>query len=557
MDNIYGQTENERNSIAEIPSGYAEKAGNTLHSWLGSIWKDLHKGDRMIRGLQSARGVRLAQMYLDILEVAMLQDRANAPVFHRELWHPIVVRLSKRDTSQENMLKVGSDGVVGPQPAGSIYGEGTELFVGKLANFEDYVTYPIGTDIAGGAVSIVDNIVNPTVVMERGAGKDYEIVNGSIIFHRENDPLGEGSKFDRYDVPGVIDENGDEVSDMEAVLWASDVLIDKNYVSDHISYVLGANAPSSDVVKRILNAAWSSVASGLTPELTRTLLAALLNVPVIQHDRETVKDIFIEEDDDGNPVSRVVMTDLESYRVSLKAKLRGCVVPGAVLSRGDFIDESVRIYPYLNAEMSRVGVSDEIMRDIPSIVVPSGMIRAKTEHGLYAMWGEVDVKQDAGRPLDRNGNPRLYFDIGGSKEDVESFWEDVWNHAEESGTNMGDILGQSVSPAEFFVKNLVGANTLFVVVDRSQIDDASMMRDPMFFGMLTDVVPSGVRLFLVEHRAVGGGDFADLGGSGESANASAAVPGAVDVAERRHELVHMSFFRPPPARVRGKKEEEE
>lgn len=567
MENIYGQTESERNSIVELPDGYAEKSGNTLYSWLGSLWRGLHKGDGMIRGLQESRGIRIAQLYLDVLEAAKLQDRYGAPVFHRELWHPIVVRLSKRDTSRENMLKIGIDGVLGEQGEGSIYGEGTELFLGRPANFENYVTYPIDDDIAGGAVTIVDNIVNPSVFMERGPGKDYEIVDGSIVFHRDNDPLGENSKFDRYDIPGVVDEDGEEVSDMEAVLWASDVLFDRNYIADHISYALGANAPSSDVVKRILNAAWSSTASGLTPELVKTLLAAMLNVPVIQNDMETVKWISVENDEDGNPVSRIVSTDRGSYRVSLKAKIRKDVVPGVVLVRGDLLDESIRIYPFTDrvsvvisddssssssSDCTEMSVSTTtpysipIEEDIPSITIPPSMIRARTEYGLFAMWDVVEVKKDP--------KERLYFDIGGKESDVQAFWEDVWERSEESGVGMESVIGREgtkLSPAAFFLKNVVGSNTLFVVVDRSQVDDASMMRNPMFFDMLSAVVPSAIRLFLVEHRSVGGDDLIDLEDLNETERVSAALPNAVDVAEDRNELVHMRFFRPPPAHVRG------
>lgn len=116
--------------------------------------------------------------------------------------------------------------------------------------------------------------------------------------------------------------------------------------------------------------------------------------------------------------------------------------------------------------------------------------------------------------------------------------------------------GSKISPAEFFMRNLVGANTMFVVVDRSQVDDASMMRNPMFFDMLSSVVPSSVRLFLVEHRSVGGDDLQDLGGLEETENVSAAVPVPADVSEGTEEFVQMRFFRPPPAHVRGKREEE-
>lgn len=566
MDNVYVQTENERYSIADLPDGFAENAGNTLFMWLGSLWRSLSKGYMMIKGLQSARGIRLAQMYVDILESLKLQDRNGAPVFHRELWHPIVVRLSKRDTAQENMLEIGMDGEVGEQPSGSRYGEGTVFLLGRLANLKDYATYPVDAKIAGGAAFIVDNIVNPTVRMERG--KDFEIRNSSIIFHRDNDPLGDGSSFDTYDIPGIVDEDGNEVSDREAVLWASDVLIDKNYISDHLSYALGADAPSSDVVKRILNAAWSAVASGLTPELVKTLIAAMLNVPVIQHDKETIVDIFMEKDEDGNDVSRIVKTDLGTYRTSLSARLLEGVSVGATLSRGDLLDESVRIYPFLNGVSADVGPDGSISvagpsfgipleEDIPSVVIPSGMIRARTEYGIYAMWDAVEVQKDAkGRP---------YFDIGGNEADVKAFWEDVWKKADESGVDLESLIGSTgssessgskVSPAAFFLRNLVGANTLFVVVDRSQIDDTSLMRDPMFFDMLSSVVPSAIRLFLVEHVSVGEGDIAQMDHASEEGSVAAALPPAEDVPEPRGELVSMRFFRPPPAHVRGKREEE-
>lgn len=563
MENIYGQTELERNSIVELPDGFAKNAGDTLYSWLGSLWRGLHKGDGMVRGLQASRGIRLAQLYLDILEAVRLQDRNGAPVFHRELWHPIVVRGSKRDTAQENMLTIGANGVLGPQQLEDPYGVGTVLRMGRLANFADYVTYPVDAKIAGGALTIVDNIVNPTVFLE--SGTDFVIRNGSIIFHRDNDPLGDDSKFDRYDVVGWDPENPDR-SDMEAVLWASDVLIDKNYVSEHISYALGADSPSSDVVKRILNAAWSSVASGLTPELIRTLMAAMLNVPVIQNETETVVDIATSGD------GIVVHTDCGEYRISPKARLLGNIGIGTVLKRGDFLDESLRMYQYLNvASAYETGYSVPVELDVPSVVMSPSILRARTEYGVYAMWGKSVVKKSRSSPLDANGNPHLYFDVGGMDSDVSAFWSDVWKSAEDRGTSMADIIGQEgslVSPAAFFMKHLVGANTLFVVVDKSQIDDTSMMRNPMFFDMLSDVVPSAMRLFLVEHSSVGEDDRMDMGGVAEPVFVAAALPKAMDCvsegalpgmegrAPSFGERISLRFIRPSPAKVRGHKEEE-
>ena len=571
MENVYGQAEDERNAAVGLPDGFAEKAGNTLYAWLGSLWRSVHGGDKMVRGLQAARGTRLAQLCLDAIESARLQDRREAPVFHRELWYPIVVRLSRRDTAQENMLEVGIDGDVGAQPAGSRYGEGTVFLLGRLANLRDYATYPVDAKIAGGARTIVDNVVNPKVRLERGT--DFEIGKGSIVFRREDDPLGDGSAFDRHDVPGVLDDGGNEISDMEAVLWASDVLIDRNYVADHLSYALGANAPSSDVSKRIVNSAWGAVTDGLTPAHAKTLLAALLNIPAIQGDKETVRRIFREKDADGNDVATVVETDRGTYRVSLRARLRKDVFPGATLVRGDLLDESVRIYPFLDRVSTDVagGSSSDgsspdalpaqppfaspfavpVEEDVPSVTIPPGMLRARTEYGIYAMWDPVEVKKDE--------KDRLYFDVGGREDDVRAFWEDVWKKADASGTDLASVLGPAgakISPAAFFLRNLVGANTLFVVVDRAQVDDTSMMRDPMFFDMLSAVVPSAIRLFLVEHRSVGEGDVARTGDARETCALAAVLPEAKDVAEPPRERVSMRFFRPPPAHVRGKREEE-
>jgi len=572
MENIYGQNELTRNAIVSLPDGFAENAGNALYSWLGSLWRGLHKGDGMVRGLQSARGIRLAQMYVDILEAVNLKDRNGAPVFHRDLWHPIVIRKSKRDKSQENMLSLGGDDrKIGPQPPGSEYGEGTVFKMGRMANYEHFFTYPIDAKITGGALTIVDNIVNPTVILEKGV--DYEIRNNSIIFRKENDPITTDSAFDCYDLPEMIeDELGNLSPDIETVLWASDVLIDKDYISSHVSYALGANAPSTDVVKRILNAAWSSVSSGLTPELVKTLLASMLNIPVIQNEHETVTDITREEDAEGNLVAQVVQTDSGTYRISPKARMISSIQIGSVLSRGDLLDETVRIYSYLNvASCYDTKYSVPIEQDVPSVVLSPSLIRVKTEYGVYAMWERSIIRTDPDLPLDANGNPRLYFDIGGSEEDVSAFWSDIWERAEKEQVDLREIMGEEgtlISPASFFLRHLVGANTLFVVVDKSQADDVSMMRNPMFFDMLSDVVPSAIRLFLVEHNTVGEDDRMDLDQAKESSFLAAALPEIVEcVSERMRpgagrkepsfgEGVSMKFVRPSPVKIRGKKEEE-
>ena len=582
MENIYNQTPFAQNSIVDLPDGFVKDAGNTLYSWLGSLWRSIHKGDALVRGLQTARGMRLAQLYLDLLEAAKLQDRFGMPVFHRELWHPIVIRSSERDSAQENMLSIGLDARIGEQPPGSIYGEGTVLSMGKLANFKDYVTYPVPGDIVGMATSIVDNIVNPAIIMEYGDNKDFTFRNNTIIFHRKNDPLATGSLFEKYDVPGMDDDH----SHIETVLWASNVLIDRDYLANHLSYVLGADAQSTDVVKRILNAAWSSVSSGLTPELLKTFLAAMMNIPVIQSERETVVNIKATNE------AQMVYTDSGVYSVSPKAKLIQGLHIGSVLHKGDLLDESLRIYPYLNilpaqdsgpssSSASSGSAGDDAIlpemysvpleQDIPSVTVPPALLRPRTKYGIYATWNKVVVKQSKTLPFDANKNPHLYFDLGGTPQDVDAFWQDVWSNAERQKIHMADLIGEAgsfISPAMFFLKHFVGANTLFVVIDESQLDDQSLVRNPMFFGMLNSVVPSAIRLFLVEHRPVDG-DEMSLDDSQERTFVAAALPvveehvranpppGLSDDAATFGDRINMRFIRPSPVKIMRRKEEDE
>ena len=76
----------------------------------------------------------------------------------------------------------------------------------------------------------------------------------------------------------------------------------------------------------------------------------------------------------------------------------------------------------------------------------------------------------------------------------------------------------------------------------------------MFFDMLSDVVPAAVRLFVIEHNAVGGEDRMELGTAKEKTELTAALP-AVKEEMVCGEHVRFRFVRPQPLKVRVRKEE--
>lgn len=525
MTNVYNKTVFDRNSIQRIPDGYIESASNNLLLFLGSFWKSIHEGREFIKGIQNVRGIKVAQFYLDLLESLKLQDRRGMPVFHRELWKPLIIRLSKRDKANANLLKIGGGIDLGPQAAGSKYGEGTELTVGAEAGLKGYVTYPVEGDITSIASRITNNIINPTVIYKVAPefpSEDIVYVNGTLIFPEDKDPFARGSGFEVYDV--VDDVRDSATSDQETVLWASDVLLDRNFVAEHMAYALGINCHSTDVIKRILNAGWDAINCGLTPELLRTLLAALLNIPVIQEAEEQVIRITRGTND-----SQLVETDKHLYTVYKDAKLRDCVEPGTILHRGDLIDQAIKIYPLLtdvSAEKlaGTTEYADILKIDVPVVSMPRTILRTRTANGLAVDWTPTDIlwQGDYYETVSGVKCRKLYFKINGPEDDVDAFWKDVWESAAQEDIDLDDIFanceytesspesGSSspenpwlIIPAAFFLQHMLGANTLIVTMDRSQVEDSSLVRDQMFFGLVNRVLPSSMRLFFIEHVSVG------------------------------------------------------
>ena len=515
MTDVYNRGTFDRNAIQEPPKGYIDDASNNLFRFLGSFWKQIHTGLPFVKGVQDVRGIKMAQRYLDLLESLKLQDRKGLPVFHRELWKPLVIRYSQRNTAKENEVKVGQEMTIykeaRPQEGGKY--EGSVIRIGRLASKTGYVTYPIEGEIVEIVSGIANSVINPTVVHKIGTTEnDVRYLNGTLVFPADKDPFLKGSGFDAYDTDEVVEENGVKKADREIVLWASDVLIDKDFIAEHMSYALGATCPSTEIVKRILNTAWDAENCGLTPELLRSIIAAMLNIPVIQEAEETVRDIIITE------TEKKVVTDAHTYTVFGKANLRSCVHLGAVLSRGEFLDESVKIYPFLDdlseEKLANITEYADILRqDIPVVTLPKSILSTQTAHGLRVDWNPVEVLT-AGE--DKNGHQKLFFELGGPEDDVNAFWEDVWSRAEEANIDLEPFFAEykdpgssssssddtwMVRPADFFLRYLIGGNTLVITLDHTQIEDAELIRDAMYFNLLNAVVPSGIRLFFIEHVA--------------------------------------------------------
>lgn len=479
---------------------------NKFFLWLGSFWSDVYEDTDFLKSLQGARALKVAQLYLDVLESLHLQDRNGAPVFHRERWYPVVVKRSRKNKGNVSIVKMKSNNetVIGEQ-TDPIYPEGSIFNIGGNTEFQEIVTYPSETKIDSILTCIVDNIANPKVILSKGI--DFVVDEDSIAMNKKYDPFNPDSPFAVFPLYGDTPEN----DDAESVLWACDAIIDKNFVYDHLGYSINLQAKSSENYKNIVNRAWDALNEGAKPAVLRRLLAALCDIPTVLEDKETVKKLLFNQE------NTQVVTDKNVYTLSSYCVLRPSIEVGSVLEKGDFLDTAVKIYPYvrdISTDAGKTEYLDLIETDVPIVDLPPAFFRTGLDDGFSVGWPEKEI---ACFGFDKNGNPKLSFHLDGSEEDNTAYWNDTWNIFEENGISIescfeGHIYDRvyeigkpcgSISPIEFFLKHLIGANTLIITVDTSTIADDSPLYDPKFFQTLRDCIPSYIRLFVIEHESVG------------------------------------------------------
>lgn len=485
------------NPVALPVADFVQDA-DTLFRWLGLFWSGLYEDPDFLKRLQGARSVGIAQAYLNLMETARLLDRNRMPVLHRERWYPLVVRRSQRDSGGAAKLRFGMQPtpVFGPQESED-FPSGSKFAFGAGASFAGVYTYPL-SEPAASVVCITDNIAAPGTVLVRD--RDFTLQDGSIVLRRGDDPFADASTF-------AVAETGDDV---EAVLWGCDVMVDKDFVYQHAGVVLGVNTPSTEHFKRVINAVWDLVNCGASPELLTMGLAAICGIPVCLSDGETVEAIATFEH------VTTVITSAGAYEVQPQAEL--AVAVGDVLAKGQPLTGGIRVYgPLTSAVLAQPSL---LRTDMPVLPLTPEFFAVPLAYGLSAGWDPVPIKS-AG--TDVNGNPKLWFPLQGSEDDVQAFWNEVWRRSEAAGISLqtcfqdhisDTVVGNTeavwgyVEPLDFMLRNLVGANTVFVALDTDALgtgEERALV--PAFVTLLRKTLPAYVRLFVVQRKSVGPDEY--------------------------------------------------
>ena len=497
-----------KNTITLPVKNFVED-GNLLMDWLGTFWSQIYTDKEFAQQLQNGQGLLSAQLYLNFLESIGLLNRNNAPPFHRERWKAITIKLSEANTGKASLLTADMDppAIIGPQTSNT-YIQDETFEIGGNAEYTNAVSYPLSAGTEDILTTITDSIVNPKVLLVRGI--DFIVRDNTLFFLHSKDPFA-NADFSRRT---VVDANG--VEDEEILLWAADVLIDKDFIYNYIGYILNIKTASSEYYKKMLNAVWDVYNHGTTLKYFRSALGAIFDEPVVLEATETVEVII----DDTN---RQVITDKHVYDISTNSTLRSAVTVNSTLNAGDFLTETIRIYETLDPmKLNAVSEYGERFKtDVYSMFFDPSMLRTCVKFGIGASWKLSDII-NAG--TDDNGNSKLKFDLYGDTEDIDAFWLDFWAYLEankiSSSTcfqdymydtilpSIGAVCGR-VPPLEFFLRYFLKANGIIVVIDSDEdraIDMAAAL------GTLKKTMPAHAVLFFIEQRHLGPEEYelADL-----------------------------------------------
>lgn len=482
---------------ASIPLPSFVTSGSTLVDWMGYFWTRIYENADLVKSVQQGQGVLLAQLYLNFMESVSLINRNEVPVYHRERWKPLTIKLSQAGTGQATLIVAGMDPTpsVGPQTDPEFV-PGEVYPIGGNAEYVAAISYPLDVDIVDVVTCITDNIVSPKVVLIRD--QDFIVQDNTIIFLRQNDPF-KMVAFPQRDLGG----------DKEILLWACDTVINKEYVYKYLSYVLGIQAQSTEYFQTMINALWNLYNYGTPIAIFRSAVGAILGEPTVVHTTETVQSIVTGTD------YVQIMTDKEVYNVSKTATLRTACVEGAVMRMGDFFTQTVRLYETLDPmKLSAVSEFGEDFRDdVYSLFFEKALLRSSLRYGVGASYDESPIVV-AG--IDSQGNPQMQFTLYGDPTDITQFWQDFWQYLEDHNITSetcfqeylddiviaveGTVVGH-VPPLEYFLRYFMRANAMVLVVDRDMLSTPPENIDPIgLLQLLRPVLPAHIMLITVEHK---------------------------------------------------------
>lgn len=451
-----------------IPHDLHTSVRYSVKDTLGAFWSSVYRDQDFVDSELYARILSAAQLHIDVMEYLSIRDHSNSPVFHREHWHPVLIKYSQRNTGRGLVIGMPDPPVIGSQPGGSIYLQGSIFEVGGNAELSKVVTYPFqafpGCRMMRVRTCICDSISSPAHILIQGRDFDIDSDNGVLIVRREQDPF----SVDGY---RIVDDGDDRI----AVLWACDADFDTDNVHDFIGYPLGISAPTTERSSEILSALWDVVIYGITPQYLNILLGALFGIPVTKV-QERVESVTPGDGGMTRVVTDITVRDIPS------ANLSASVVSGAVLKPGSMLTDDIAVYHSLSEDEIQALVDDKV---IVGLSLPPGSV----------LGVDSTVAVDS-TPARRE--PGEWFKLNSGDSAESPFWQAVMSRTTEDDRRVfldGLFAGaEEIIPLRKLGYTLL-ANTILVMTEHGMVDDRCA---PAVFDMLTRLVPGYAAILAVQ-----------------------------------------------------------
>lgn len=441
-------------------SGY--DSSNFLLGLLGSHWTNVYAGNNLVETYAFSRAQEDYQAHLNLLETVRMLSRFDVPIFHKDNWYFLTLKLSEM-----NVAPAKYDGKQN-------YGDGTEYGV------------PVNTYVY--QFPTTDNLVETKLILNRVtassrtfvSGIDFTINNGSISFIAN--PF-EDSLLARRDVG----------SDTEVGLWVYRGDFDLDLIYQQFGYVLSLFLESSKSYKNLVNAIFDGLVKGTSYRELILALSAITGVPVVFDALETVKHIQKTNNE------LVICTDVNVYKFPINAN--PIVAVGDVVYAGDCLTDSLKVYDTN---------SGEVPTDISAISLGLGFLPGDYVEAI------TFVNED--KPLiveTTDGITKVSFELGGLPTDIELFWQNVHERGLAQGKTLARLLDvrgpeaateptaaslpDTINPMEFILGNVLRYNAVIIKISLDKINPEMALSNTL---LLRKIIPPWMTIILLFELAI-------------------------------------------------------
>jgi hypothetical protein len=423
-----------------------------LLSVLGSFWSRTYTASDQVRSYADGTAMLAAQSYRNLLEVVACLSRFDIPLYHTEMWTPLVLRKSQRNSAQTNVARF--DRVAATFESGLVF---------DSAATQQFYAFPKPTNMVS-AGQILNRLIYPTLALAENVDYVFDDERGAIVF--TNDPFDSPHALKR----GIY--NNADLIDEEIVLWAFQAQYDYDYLFNQFAYALGLRLKTSQGYKDLMNAIFSGLVNGGATAADLDLaFSAICGVPVAMESGEVVEAAV------RDAAGTIIATDRYIYRFSEDAT--------PVVAVGDTLRAGARLTDALEIRELTDG---ELPNTLAALVFDSGYLAACFHGDLIFENKDVPLEVNSAHA---SGYTYVKFGLGGFPADVEQFFDELHargiaaaeqlpdpcvrrekkqgtlahlldSRAQPDGEPTANYLPATINPLKFIVANILRNNVFLV-----------------------------------------------------------------------------------------------